>query len=97
MQYNFEWDPRKTKANITKHGISFEQAAKIFLDALHIAVFDDEHSETEERWVTIGKVGNGELLVVSHTFVEHEDHTVTVRIISARMATQHEQRQYEES
>lgn len=97
MQYNFEWDPRKAKANITKHGVSFEQAAEVFLDTLHIAVFDDEHSETEERWVTIGKAKNGRLLVVAHTFAEHEDHTATVRLISAREATQHEQRQYEEN
>lgn len=58
---------------------------------------NDTHSEAEERWVTIGKIQNGELLVVSHTFAEHEDHTATVRIISARKATLHEQRQYEES
>ncbi len=97
MQYNFEWDPRKAKANITKHGISFEQAAEVFLDALHIAIFDGGHSETEERWVTIGKARNVKLLVVAHTFTEHEDHSATVRLISAREATQHEQRQYEES
>ncbi|MEK6750140.1 MAG: BrnT family toxin [Pseudomonadota bacterium] len=96
MQYNFEWDPRKAKTNITKHGVSFEQAAEVFLDALHIAVFDDEHSETEERWITLGKAKNGTLLVVAHTFAEHED-SATVRIISARPATKHEQRQYEEN
>ena len=96
MQYNFEWDPRKSKTNITKHKVSFEQAAEVFLDPTHIAVFDGEHSETEERWVTIGKTRNKRLLVVAHTFAEHENHTVTVRLISAREATQHEQRQYEE-
>jgi uncharacterized protein len=41
MQYNFEWDPRKAKANTSKHGVNFEQAAEVFLDALHISVFDD--------------------------------------------------------
>jgi len=97
MQYNFEWDPRKAKANITKHGVSFEQAAEVFLDSLHIAIFDEEHSEAEERWVTIGKTGNGRLLVVAHAFAEHQDHTATVRLISAREATIHEQRQYEEN
>lgn len=64
MQYNFEWDPRKAKANITKHDVSFEQAAEVFLDSLHIAIFNEEHSEAEERWVTIGKTGNGRLLVM---------------------------------
>ena len=96
MQYNFEWDPRKAKANTSKHGVNFEQAAEVFLDALHISVFDDEHSETEERWVTIGKTRNGRLLVVAHTYTEHKDHSATLRLISARVATPHEQRQYEE-
>ena len=95
MQYNFQWDPRKAKSNAKKHGVSFEQAAEVFLDALQLAVFDDEHSETEERWVTLGKTRNGTLLVVVHTFAEHQD-SATVRIISAREATKHEQRQYEE-
>lgn len=97
MQYTFEWDPRKAKTNVTKHGVIFEQAAEVFLDPLHIAIFDDAHSETEERWVTIGKARNGKLLVVAHTIAEHEDHSVTVRLISAREATSHEQRQYEET
>jgi len=57
MQYNFEWDPRRVKASITKHDVSFEQAAEVFLDSLHIVIFDEEHSEAEERWVTIGKTG----------------------------------------
>ncbi|MBI2779785.1 MAG: BrnT family toxin [Gammaproteobacteria bacterium] len=96
MQYTFEWDPRKAKVNAAKHGVSFEQATEVFLDALHIAVFDDEYSEAEERWITLGKVKSEMLLVVAHTFVEHEDCT-TVRIISARTATKNEQHQYEES
>ena len=95
MQYNFEWDPDKAKVNIHKHGVSFEQAAWIFLDPLHIVIFDSEHSGVEERWVTLGKTNDGVLLVVVHTFKEHED-SATIRVISARKATVREQRQYEE-
>ena len=94
MQYNFQWDPRKAESNTKKRGVSFEQATEIFLDALQLTVFDDEHSETEERWVTLGKTQNGRLLVVVHTFAEHGN-CATVRIISARAATRYEQRQYQ--
>lgn len=52
MQYNFEWDPNKAKININKHGVSFERATEIFLDPLQMVIFDSEHSESEERWVT---------------------------------------------
>lgn len=55
MQYTFEWGPRKAKVNAAKHGVTFEQATEVFLDALHIAVFDDECSEAEGRWITLGK------------------------------------------
>ena len=62
MQYNFQWDPRKAESNTKKHGVSFEQATEIFLDALQLTVFDDEHSETEERWFTLGRSSAGTLL-----------------------------------
>lgn len=95
MQYNFEWDPNKAKANIHKHDVSFEQAAEIFLDPLQIVIFDKEHSEMEERWVTLGKTNDEVLLVVVHTFQEQEG-IATIRVISARKATAREQLQYEE-
>lgn len=65
MQYNFEWDPAKGKVNIGKHGVSFERAAEIFLDPLQLTIFDDDHSESEERWITLGKEKTGTLLVVT--------------------------------
>ena len=68
MRYYFDWDPNKAKTNRKKHGISFEQASTIFLDPRMIAVFDNEHSEDEDRWATIGIDRNGILLVVVHTF-----------------------------
>lgn len=97
MQYNFKWDPNKAQSNIEKHGITFEEAAEVFLDALQLSIFDDEHSEHEERWITLGKNSKGYLIVVIHTFEEHNHQKVTLRIISARKATKQEQQQYEES
>lgn len=45
MQYNFEWDSNKAQSNDAKHGVTFEEATEVFLDGLHLSVFDDEHSE----------------------------------------------------
>ena len=54
MRYNFEWDNNKNKSNQKKHGVSFEQATAVFQDPLALTLFDDEHSITEERWITLG-------------------------------------------
>lgn len=96
LQYNFEWNPAKATSNLCKHGVSFEQAAEVFLDPLQLTLFDEEHSEDEERWITLGRVNTAGLLVVVHTFLEYfGNNAVTIRIISARLATRHEQKQYE--
>ena len=95
MRYNFEWDPNKARENERKHKVTFERAAKIFLDPLQISIFDDEHSEDEERWITTGKNSSEILLVVVHTFNETSDEEWTNRIISARKATKKEKKQYE--
>ena len=94
MQYNFEWDPEKAKKNYRKHKASFERAAQVFLDPSMLSIFDEEHSETEERWITIGVDGNGVPLVVVHTFKDVNDDTVLIRVISSRKATKSEQKQY---
>ena len=96
MQYNFEWDPEKAKRNLRKHGISFERAAGVFLDPFAISVYDDEHSESEDRWVTVGSVANEVLVVVIHTFKEVDETISLVRIISARKADRDEALQYHE-
>ncbi len=70
LRYTFEWDPIKAKRNQRSHGISFERAAELFLDPLAASVFDEEHSEAEERWVTIGRDGGGRVLILVHTFSE---------------------------
>ena len=95
FDFHFEWDPAKATRNRGKHGVGFELAATIFRDPLALSRFDDEHSETEERWITLGQADNGRLLVVIHTFQELDQHNAAVRIISARPATRHEQQQYE--
>ena len=94
MQYNFEWDPDKAKKNYRKHRVSFERAAQVFLDPSMLSIFDEEHSKTEERWITIGVDGNGVPLVVVHTFKDVNDDTVLIRVISSRKATKSEQKQY---
>ena len=95
MSYNFEWDPTKARGNRRKHGVSFEDAAGLFLDPLAISVLDFEHSDTEERWVTIGRDRRGRVLVLIHTFKERPGEESNVRIISARKATRREAKQYE--
>ncbi len=97
MLYNFEWDPVKAKSNLKKHSVSFEQASEVFLDPLQLSIPDDEHNEQEERWITLGNTKAQQLRLVVHTFITYHQDQVTVRIISARPATRHEQKQYEDS
>jgi len=94
--YDFEWDAVKALSNVQKHGVTFDQAAAIFLDALALTIFDSAHSQVEERWFTLGKSVNGRLLTVAHTYVETSPVSVRVRIISVRPATKQEQRFYED-
>jgi len=96
VRYHFDWDPNKAEANLKKHGITFERVSTIFLDPRMISVFDTDHSEHEDRWVTIGIDSNGILLVVVHTFQQLNAHLYKIRIISGRRATQKESKQYRE-
>ena len=95
FEFHFAWDSAKAAGNRRKHGISFELAATVFRDPLMISVPDEEHSETDERWITVGQAENSKLLLVVHTYLEISVNAANVRIISARRATKHEQRQYE--
>lgn len=92
---HFEWDSTKAIGNQRKHGISFDLATRVFNDALMLSIPDKEHSEAEERWLTLGQTENGKLLLVIHTYQEINIHMANVRIISARPATKQEQHQYE--
>ena len=96
MNYNFEWDPNKAKSNISKHKISFEDAISIFKDERAISIYDEEHSVSEDRWITIGMDLKTRTLVVVHTFIKVDDNNCNIRIISARKATKNEQKAYEE-
>ena len=96
MRYYFEWDPAKANQNILEHKVRFQRAAEVFKDPHAISIFDDEHSQDEDRWITIGKDNIGILLVVSHTFRKIEEESCRIRIISSRKATKNERKQYEE-
>ncbi|MBI4676793.1 MAG: BrnT family toxin [Elusimicrobia bacterium] len=87
----FEWDPNKAKANIKKHGISFEEATTVFGDPLSITIYDPAYSNGEDRFVTMGMSAMGQLVVVVHS-----DRANGIRIISARRATGAEGRKYYE-
>lgn len=95
FELQFSWDQTKADSNLRKHGISFELAASIFHDPLMLSIPDEEHSESEERWLTLGQAHNSNILLVVHTYIEVSTHSANVRLISARPATRHEQRQYE--
>lgn len=95
MNYNFEWDPNKAKTNLTKHKISFEDATTIFKDENAISIFDESHSFSEDRWITIGFDEKTRTLVVVHTFIQVDKNNRNIRIISARKATKNEQKAYE--
>ncbi|MBL7204994.1 MAG: BrnT family toxin [Desulfobacteraceae bacterium] len=96
MRYYFEWDPAKGNVNIQKHKVSFQRAAEVFKDPHAISIFDEEHSQEEDRWITMGSDYNGRILVVSHTFRRIDEDSFRIRIISSKKATKNERKQYEE-
>ena len=87
----FGWNEKKASSNVTKHGVSFEEAATVFGDPLSSTYPDPEHSLAEERFIIIGQSEQGRIFVVAHT-----DDGETVRLISAREATSGERKFYEE-
>lgn len=94
--YEFEWDPVKAKANFRKHGVDFERGAQVFRDPLALTIPDEEHSESEVRWITMGKDMTGQYLLVVHTFEQLTHESGHIRMISARRPTSAEVRAYEE-
>ncbi len=83
----FEWDEDKNTINKEKHKISFETAAYVFDDPYYIEMFDFEHSVDEDRYIVIGEVGD----ILFVVFTERKD---TIRLISARLATNAERSLY---
>ena len=96
MHYRFDWDPGKEAQNIRKHKVSFRRAATSFRDPNQLSIYDEEHSEAEDRWVTMGLDSTGILQVVVHTFEQVDERLCEIRIISARKATKREADQYRE-
>jgi uncharacterized DUF497 family protein len=93
----FEWDETKNRSNQRKHGVSFEEAARIFLDPLHVSILERVEGG-EQRWQSFGVVGNCLLLMVAHSTTEEDDAdqpVEVIRIISARRANRKERRRYE--
>jgi uncharacterized DUF497 family protein len=94
-ELDIAWDATKAQTNLAKHGVGFAQAATVLVDPLALTVFDAAHSESEERWFTLGRSEGGKLLAVAHTYRPSGPASVHVRIISAREATRREREQYE--
>jgi len=93
-----EWDEAKNLSNQHKHGVSFEEASRVFLDPLYVSV-KERIEKGEERWQTFGLVGNVLVLMVAHTVREESVEGIPVeviRIITAREATARERRRYED-
>jgi uncharacterized DUF497 family protein len=88
------WDESKNISNRAKHGVSFELAARVFDDPYALSLVE-RLVDLEERWQTIGLVGDTLVLLVAHTWRD-EENDEAIRIISARKATSHERRAYEQ-
>ncbi len=92
MAFIFQWNKRKARHNLSNHKVSFEEASTVFGDTVSRTIDDPLHSEEENRYVIIGQSARGRLLVVVHTIRGD-----SIRIISARVATSQERKEYEES
>ncbi len=88
---DFEWDNAKAELNKRKHGVSFLEAMTVFADWFTLTGYDPDHSDHEDRYITMGVSATGRLLLMSHT-----DRGDKVRIISARRATRAERKDYED-
>ena len=83
----FEWEEKKDEANRKKHGLSFDEARKLFTNDDYLEIYDEEHSVDEDRFIAIGAIRLGVIVVV---FTEREEDII--RILSARKATKNEAR-----
>ena len=93
MKYRFEWDGRKNELNIFKHDVSFEEAATVFYDDYAVTLYDENHSDNEDRFIVIGVSKNSLELTVCHCYRGENENIV--RIISAWKATKSEHEIYE--
>jgi uncharacterized DUF497 family protein len=88
---HFEWDEPKAKANVTKHGVSFDEAKTVLYDERAKLISDPDHSDDEERFILLGYSSGLKLLIVCHCYRANDG---VIRIISARKATKHEATSY---
>jgi len=86
---NFSWVERKAASNLKKHGVSFDEASTVFADPLALAI---EDLLDPRRTLLLGRSIRHRVLLVVHAELDDD----TIRIISARRATSHERRRYEE-
>jgi len=96
MEIIFEWDANKAKENRKKHKVTFEEAKTAFNDPLLMTFTDEKHSESEDRYISIGTSATSKVLLVVHTEREETEEITIIRIISCRQATASERRTYEE-
>ena len=90
---SFEWDEKKSKSNLKKHKVSFDEAQTVFSDSNARMIFDPDHSSSEDRFILLGMSALLRVLVVCHCSRENDE--TVIRIISARKANRKEQKQYE--
>ncbi len=96
LPFQFEWDDVKADANARKHGVTFELASTVFHDPRLLTVADLEHSDTEERWFSVGSASNGVVLSVVYLWSDADPAATNIRLISARKSTPAESQQYQE-
>jgi uncharacterized DUF497 family protein len=89
---SFEWDERKSRANLTKHKVSFAEAQTVFFDSNARMIFDPDHSTSEDRFILLGMSRMLRVLIVCHCYRENDGKVI--RIISARKTNHKEQNPY---
>jgi uncharacterized DUF497 family protein len=94
MKRWFDWDPRKEQGNLRKHKVSLREAVTIFEDPFILSKFDVDHSEQEDRWISLGISELERLLAVVHTHREMGGNKEIIRLISARRADAIEEAHY---
>lgn len=97
MEIIFEWDTNKAQSNLRKHKVAFEEAQTVFADPFLVTFPDEFHSESEDRFISIGMSTRDRVLLVVHTERHEVDERILIRIISCRKATSSERKIYEEN
>ncbi|MFI3121313.1 MAG: BrnT family toxin [Methylococcaceae bacterium] len=87
----YDWDKNKAITNLSKHGVSFEEAKTVFDDPSYVDFYDPDHSLEEHRFILLGESAQGRLL-----FVSYMERNNGIRLISAREATLLERKAYEQ-